>query len=52
MPLRELVNGDAMRNVGGGGVRRGAEMRFVLMLEKYKVQTAGGLAHTPQEHTL
>lgn len=46
MPLRELVNGDAIRcDVGAG------EMRFVLMLEKYKVQTAGGLAHTPHTHT-
>lgn len=44
MPLRELVNGDRAGEAG--------EMRFVLMLEKYKAQTAGGLAQTPQTHTL
>lgn len=44
MPLGELVNGDRAGEAG--------EMRFVLMLEKYKAQTAGGLAQTPQTHTL
>lgn len=42
MPLRELVNGDRAGEAG--------EMRFVLMLEKYKAQTAGGLAQTPNTH--
>lgn len=42
MPLRELVIGDRAGEAG--------KMRFVLMLEKYKAQTAGGLAQTPQTH--
>lgn len=33
---------------GDGGAE---EMRFVLMLQKYKVQTAGGLAHFSQKYT-
>lgn len=44
---------DALKGISkrrSGREQEAGEMRFVLMLEKYKAQTAGGLAQTPQTH--